>query len=201
MKAALYQGIRNIDIAEWPDYECGDDAIVLQNIYSSICGTDVAVYHHGLGMGHRITIGGEFGHETVGCRAARRGLPQEGEKAVVFGARTIGIAAAMALKHFGCKQVVICDHSDFRLEICRQLGFDGCNNREDHDLSGLAEILGKSVGINGTAVDCDIWIDAAGADSVLSAYEQFWDARWQEPECHAALRSLPSQSCCHPCGL
>lgn len=33
--------------------------------------------------------------------------------------------------------------------------------------------LGKSVGINGTAVDCDIWIDAAGADSVLSAYEQF----------------------------
>lgn len=247
MKAALYQGIRNIDIAEWPDYECGDDAIVLQNIYSSICGTDVAVYHHGLGMGHRITIGGEFGHETVcrvsavgknvkdvkvgdrvypypilvtgdrkragtiggfseyiycpcpeweksiyhiddsisdkvaaliepftvGCRAARRGLPQEGEKAVVFGAGTIGIAAAMALKHFGCKQVVICDHSDFRLEICRQLGFDGYNNREDRDLSGLAEILGKSVGINGTAVDCDIWIDAAGADSVLSAYEQF----------------------------
>jgi threonine dehydrogenase-like Zn-dependent dehydrogenase len=109
---------------------------------------------------------------TVGCRAARRGLPQEGDKAVVFGAGTIGIAAAMTLKHFGCKQEVICDHSDFRLDICSQLRFDGYNNKEDRDLSGLTKILGKSVGINGTAVDCDIWIDAAGADRVLSAYEQ-----------------------------
>lgn len=247
MKAALYQGVRNIEIAQWPDYECGDDAVVLQNIYSSICGTDVAVYQHGLGLGHRITVGGEFGHETVcrvwavgknvqhvkvgdrvypypmlvtgdrkragtiggfseyiycpcpewgksiypvddsisdkvaaliepftvGCRAARRGMPQKGEKAVVFGAGTIGIAAAISLKHFGCGQVVICDRSDFRLDICRQLGFDVYNNKEDRDGSGLMEILGESIGINGAAVDCDIWIDAAGADSILSAYETF----------------------------
>lgn len=26
--------------------------------------------------------------------------------------------------------------------------------------------------MNGEAIDCDIWIDAAGADSVLSAYEK-----------------------------
>lgn len=246
MKAALYQGVRNIEIATWPDYECGDDAIILKNIYSSICGTDVAVYNHGLGMGHRITIGGEFGHETVctvsavgknvkninvgdrvypypllvtgdrekagtiggfsefiycpcpeweksiypidnsisdkaaaliepftvGCRAARRGLPKQGEKAIVFGAGTIGIAAAIALKYFGCQQVVICDYSDFRLNICRQLGFDMYNNKNDSELFGLTGILGKNVGINGTALDADIWIDAAGADSVLSAYEQ-----------------------------
>ena len=72
MKAALYQGVHNIEIADLPDYECGDDAIILKNIYSSICGTDVAVYHHGLGMGHRITVGGEFGHETV-CRVSAVG--------------------------------------------------------------------------------------------------------------------------------
>ena len=247
MKAALYQGVHNIEIAQWPDYECGDDAVVLQNIYSSVCGTDVAVYKHGLGMGHRITVGGEFGHETVcrisavgknikdvkvgdrvypypmlvtgdrkragtiggfseyiycpcpewgksiypvddaisdtvaaliepftvGCRAARRGMPQKGETAVVFGAGTIGIAAAMALKYFGCARVVICDRSDFRLDICKQLGFDVYNNKEDRDGSGLMGILGESIGINGTAVDCDIWIDAAGAESILSAYEAF----------------------------
>lgn len=246
MKAALYHGVQNVEIAELPDYRCGDDAVILQNIYSSICGTDVAVYHHGLGLGHRITIGGEFGHETVckisavgknvhgfhvgdrvypypllvtgdrkragtiggfsqyiycpcpeygkslyhvddvisdrvaaliepftvGCRAARRGLPQPGEKALVFGAGTIGIAAAIALKFFGCDQVVICDHSAFRLEICRQLGFDTYNNKEDPNLCGLIRILGKSAGIRGDAIDCDIWIDAAGADSVLTAYEQ-----------------------------
>lgn len=247
MKAALYQGIHNIEIAELPDYNCGDDAIVLKNIYSSICGTDVAVYNHGLGLGHRITVGGEFGHETVcrvsavgknitdvkvgdrvypypilvtgdqkragtiggfseyiycphpiweesiyhvdenisdkaaaliepftvGCRAARRSLPERGQKAVVFGAGTIGIAAAISLKYFGCEQVVICDYSDFRLNICKELGFDVYNNKSDIELSGLINILGKNMGINGAAIDCDIWIDAAGADSVLTAYENY----------------------------
>lgn len=246
MKAVLYQGVHKIEIAELPNYECGDDAIILENIYSSICGTDVAVYNHGLGLGHRITVGGEFGHETVcrvsevgknvkdvkvgdrvypypllvtgdkrragtigafseyiycpnpvweesiyhvddkisdkvaaliepftvGCRAARRGIPQAGEKAVVFGAGTIGIAAAISLKYFGCSQVVICDYSDFRLDICKQLGFEVYNNKDDAALAGLTGLLGGSMGVNGAAIDCDIWIDAAGADTVLEAYEQ-----------------------------
>lgn len=245
MKAALYRGIKNIEIVEKPDYICGDDGIILQNIYSSICGTDVAVYNHGTGLGHRITVGGEFGHETVcrvsavgknvkgvkigdrvypyprlvigdpkrsgtiggfsefmycpcpewgksiyhvdeeisdreaaliepftvGCRAARRSFPGEGEKAVVFGAGTIGVAAAIALKYFGCGQVVICDHSDFRLAICKELGFDIYNNKADSGLAGLKTILGEGAGALSTALDSDIWIDAAGADSVLNAYE------------------------------
>lgn len=247
MKAALYQGVHNIEIAELPNYECEDNAIILKNIYSSICGTDVAVYQHGTGLGHRITIGGEFGHETVcrvsavgknvtdvkvgervypyplfvtgdkkragtiggfseyiccpnpawgnsiyhvdesisdkaaaliepftvGCRAARRALPGKGQKGIVFGAGTIGISAAIALKYFGCEQVVICDFSDFRLAICKELGFDTYNNKSDPELSGLTEIVGKSMGVNGNAVDCDIWIDAAGADAVLTAYEKY----------------------------
>ena len=247
MKAALYQGVHNIEIAELPDYECEDNAIILKNIYSSICGTDVAVYQHGTGLGHRITVGGEFRHETVcrvsavgrnvtdvkveervypyplfvtgdkkragtiggfseyiycpnpawgnsiyhvdesisdkaaaliepftvGCRAARRTLPGKGQKGIVFGAGTFGISAAIALKYFGCEQVVICDFSDFRLNICKELGFDTYNNESDPELSGLTEILGKSMGVNGNAVDCDIWIDAAGADAVLTAYEKY----------------------------
>lgn len=247
MKAALYQGIQNIEIAQLEDYVCGEEGIVLQNIYSSICGTDVAVYHHGLSLGHRITVGGEFGHETicrvaavgknvvdvkvgdrvypypllvtgdskragtigafseyiycsspkwgesiyhvdecisdkagaliepftVGCRAARRALPDKGQKAVVFGAGTIGIAAAIALQYFGCSQVVICDYSGFRLDKCKQLGFEVYQNRSDNDLSGLFAILGETKGIHGEAIDCDIWVDAAGADTVLTAYERY----------------------------
>lgn len=247
MKAALYQGVKQIEIAELPDYVCGDYGIILENIYSSICGTDVAVYQHGLGLGHRVAIGKEFGHETVcrvaevgkkvtdvcvgdrvypyprlvtgdtmragtigafseyiycpkpkwgesiyrvdeaisdkaaaliepftvGCRAARRGLPQKGEKAVVFGAGTIGIAAAMALMYFGCEQVVICDYSDYRLNICKKLGFAVCNNKNDKALTGLKKILGKSMGIYGEAIDCAIWIDAAGAEDILSCYEKY----------------------------
>lgn len=65
MKAAIYWGKENIEIKDLPIPECGDNDVLIQNIYSSICGTDVAVYRHGPGTGHRINIGGEFGHETV----------------------------------------------------------------------------------------------------------------------------------------
>ena len=41
-------------------------------ISASICGTDVAVYKHGTGLGHKIEIGGEFGHEVV-CRIKEKG--------------------------------------------------------------------------------------------------------------------------------
>lgn len=43
----------------------GDNDIVIKNIYSSTCGTDMAVYTHGTNQEHPITIGGESGHETV----------------------------------------------------------------------------------------------------------------------------------------
>ena len=64
---------------------------------------------------------------TVGCRAARRGQPQKGENAVVFGCDMIGLAAAVALKHFGMEKVMLCDRSGFRLDIARKQGFAVCN--------------------------------------------------------------------------
>ena len=72
MKAAIYMGKEDIEIREIPTPECGDDDVLIKNIYSSICGTDVAVYLHGPNTGHRITTGGEFGHETVSRVAAYR---------------------------------------------------------------------------------------------------------------------------------
>lgn len=247
MKAAIYKGKKDIEIIEKADYECGDDAIVLKNIYSSICGTDVSVYNHGPETGHRITVGGEFGHEcvckvakvgknvkdfkvgervypyprlvtgdteragtigafseyiycpnpkwgesvyrvddsisdreasliepfTVGCRAARRAEVTKGDKAVVFGGGTIGVACAVALKFFGCERVVVCDRSDYRLKICEKLGFEVYNNKDDIEAQRLSEVFGKSLGINPNAADFDIWIDAAGADEVLTAYEKY----------------------------
>lgn len=65
MKAAIYLGRENIEIKELPLPEVGDKDVLVQNIYSSICGTDVAVFSHGPGTGHKVTVGGEFGHETI----------------------------------------------------------------------------------------------------------------------------------------
>lgn len=245
MRAALYNGQKNIIMTELKTPVAGENDIVVKNIYASICGTDVAVYEHGPNTGHKITIGSEFGHEmvsevvqvgknvkdikvgdrvypyprlakgdpkragttggfseyvlipdaelgkgvyavpdgisskeasliepfTVGCRAARRSFPGEGEKAIVFGAGTIGIAAAIALLHFGCSKVMICDHSDFRLEKAKKLGFEICNNGKENLKEKAVQVFGSAMSALGETCDVDIYIDAAGADGIIETYQ------------------------------
>ncbi len=245
MRAAIYNGQRDILLTELESPVCGDNDIVVKNIYASICGTDVAVYQHGPNTGHRVTVGGEFGHEmvsevvragknvkdihigdrvypyprlakgdpkragtvggfseyvlipsaelnkqvyavpeqissktacliepfTVGFRAARRSFPKEGENAIVFGAGTIGIAAAIGLKFFGCKQVMVCDHSDFRLQKAKGLGLAVCNNGKEDLKTAAMKYFGTAPSRFGPTADVDIYIDAAGAESILELYQ------------------------------
>ncbi|MCI7812768.1 MAG: zinc-binding dehydrogenase [Lachnospiraceae bacterium] len=246
MRAAIYNGKRDILLTELETPVAGDKDIVVRNLYASICGTDVAVYTHGPGTGHRITVGGEFGHEmvsevvqvgkdvkdihvgdrvypyprlakgdpkragtvggfseyvlipnaewkkqiypvgekisskeasliepfTVGCRAARRSAPKHGEKAIVFGAGTIGIAAAIALQYFGCEKVMVCDHSDFRLKKASELGFAVCNNGKEELKTAAIAYFGEAQSLQGITADVDIYIDAAGAESILELYQK-----------------------------
>lgn len=245
MKAAIYNGQKDIFLTELETPVAGDNDIVVRNIYASICGTDVAVYLHGPNTGHRVTVGGEFGHEmvsevvevgknvqginvgdrvypypllvkgdpkragtvggfseyvlipnaecnkqfydipdqissktacliepfTVGFRAARRSFPQKGENAIVFGAGTIGIAAAIGLKYFGAGKVMICDHSDFRLKKAKSLGFAVCNNGKEDLKTAAMECFGVVSSRFGSTANVDIYIDAAGAESILELYQ------------------------------
>lgn len=246
MRAALYQGKGNIEMTELKTPIAGENDIVVKNIYASICGTDAAVYTKGPGLGHKIDIGGEFGHEmvsevvqvgknvtdikvgervypyprlakgdtkragtvggfseyvlipnakrdsvvypvsdkisskvasliepfTVGCRAARRGRPKLGEKAVIYGAGTIGIAAAIALQFFGCEKVMICDHSDFRLEKAKGLGFAVCNNGREDLQEKAKEYFGEASSLSGMTADVDIYVDAAGGPAILEEWQK-----------------------------
>ena len=266
MKAAIYMGKEDIEIREIPTPECGDDDVLIKNIYSSICGTDVAVYLHGPNTGHRITTGGEFGHETVsrvaaigknvtdftvgervypyprcakndtkragtiggfseyilvpqakrnhslypvpqeipdrmacliepftvGCRAARRGQPQAGESAVVFGAGTIGLAAAVSLKYFGMDRVMVCDRSDFRLAAAKRLGFAVCNNDRDDFAAAAVEYFGTALSLTGNTTDIDCFLDAAGAGSILELFMSLGKigSRFVSVAVNNALRSL-----------
>lgn len=251
MKAGIYLGKEQIELRELPLPEVGDNDVLVQNLYSSICGTDVAVFSHGPNTGHKVTVGGEFGHETVsrvvkvgrnikdfavgervypypryakddtrragtiggfseyilipnakrdhslyavdekisdrlasliepftvGCRAARRGMIPCGDKkyipgqnAVVFGCGTIGIAAAVAFQYFGMDKVMICDHSDFRLELAENLGFAVCNTQTE-DLSEKAvKYFGEAPSLSEPTADIDCWLDAAGAESILDEF-------------------------------
>lgn len=244
MKAAIYMGKESIVVKELDTPECGENDVLIQNIYSSICGTDVAVYQHGPNTGHRITVGGEFGHETVskiaavgknvtdfrigervypyprfvkndtkragtiggfseyilvlqakrnhslyaipdeisdrlacliepftvGCRAARRGQPQPGEHAIVFGCGTIGIAAAVALQYFGVEKIMICDLSDFRLSIAQNLGFAVCNTSRENMPEKAAGYFGTAPSLAGQTMDTDLFLDAAGDESILDSF-------------------------------
>lgn len=106
----------------------------------------------------------------MGCRAARRAAPASGEKAIVFGAGTIGVAAAISLKYFGCEKVLVCDHSDFRLKIVSELGFETCNNGRDDIFHAAKGYFGSAISYKGETSDVDIMIDAAGADEILDYY-------------------------------
>ena len=65
MKCAVYLGKEKIEIRESEKPKVGKNDVLVKNIYSSICGTDVAVFTQGPNTGHKITVGQEFGHETV----------------------------------------------------------------------------------------------------------------------------------------
>lgn len=245
MKAAIYEGQRSISIVDRPTPVCGERDVLLKNLYASICGTDAAVYTHGPGTGHKVLVGGEFGHETVcrvaavgrsvtdfqvgervypypllvtgdtsragtiggfseyilapgpqpgkqlyrvpeeisdraacliepftvGTRAARRSVPEQGENAIVFGAGTIGIAAAVALKEFGCKSVLLCDLSDLRLEIASGFGFATCNLKKEELKTTAMRVFGTAHGLNGVTADAGIYIDAAGAPGLIEQYQ------------------------------
>lgn len=64
MKAAIYQGIKDIEMKEVEMPVCGDHDIVIKNVYAAICGSDVSAYYRG-GDANRIFKGYEFGHEMV----------------------------------------------------------------------------------------------------------------------------------------
>lgn len=254
MKAGIYLGKERVEIREMDLPQMSDDDVLVQNIYSSICGTDVAVFTHGPNTGHKIDVGREFGHETVsrvvkvgknvtdfipgervypyplfakndtkqagtiggfseyilipqakrnhslyavdeaisdrlasliepftvGCRAARRGMVPMGERqyisgqnAVVFGCGTIGIAAAVAFKHFGMAKVMVCDHSDFRLKLAAGLGFETCNTAKKSFEAHAKAYFGIAPSLNGETADIDCWLDAAGAEAILSDFLHF----------------------------
>ena len=89
MKAAIYRGIKNIEVVDLPMPTCDDNGIVVKNTYAAICGSDVAAYLHG-GDDNMIWRDHEFGHEmatevvSVGKNAAAQGI-KEGDRLYIWG--------------------------------------------------------------------------------------------------------------------
>lgn len=184
MKAAIYLRQEDVVVRELPNPVCGDNDVLIKNIYSSVCGTDVAVYAKGPNTGHKVTVGGEFGHETI-SRVVEVGKNvtefKVGERVYPYPlyaqndtsrAGTIGLAAAVPLKYFGMDKVMLCEVSDFRLNIAKNLGFAVCNTEKDNFIEKATDYFSTAFSLNGMVPDIDCWIDAAGSESILDLFMQ-----------------------------
>ncbi len=100
--------------------------------------------------------------------AVRKGRPEKGETAVVFGAGIIGLGVVQCLKALdvGLKRIIAVDVSDKRLEIATRLGADATINASTTDV--MAEALelagGVPVGLGSAAAvpAVDIVYDCVG---------------------------------------
>jgi len=247
LKAAIYKGKKNIELATLPTPHAGENDVVIQNIFAGICGSDVAVYNHGTNTGHKVGNGHEFGHEavsrvvevgknisdftvgqrvypyplyargdpkragsmgafseyilvpnaqlnhslyivpenisdkkaamiepfTVGTCTARHTHPEKGNNAIIYGAGTIGLAAAVALKHFGVEKIIVIDHSAFRLNIAHKLGLETINSTQTDVKTRAIEILGAAFGLKGDCPNADIFMDAVGRNEILNDFIEF----------------------------
>lgn len=63
-KAAIFRGIGEVDVVELPYPECGDDDVIVRNLMTGVCGSDVGAFRHG-GDDHMIWKDHEFGHESI----------------------------------------------------------------------------------------------------------------------------------------
>jgi threonine dehydrogenase-like Zn-dependent dehydrogenase len=104
----------------------------------------------------------------VGMQAVNRSRAAPGEKAVVFGAGPIGLAAIAALRYRGVGDVVAVDFSDTRLAVAEQLGAQASvNPSRDRVGARIRELHGTSLVMGAPMADTDLYIEASGAPAVL----------------------------------
>jgi len=62
--AAIFRGAGSVDVIELPWPEFGDDDVIIRNLLTGVCGSDIAAYHSG-GDPYMIWKDHEFGHEAI----------------------------------------------------------------------------------------------------------------------------------------
>jgi threonine dehydrogenase-like Zn-dependent dehydrogenase len=63
-KASIFRGAGSVDVVELPYPECGDGDVIVRNLMTGVCGSDISAYKRG-GDAHMIWKDHEFGHEIV----------------------------------------------------------------------------------------------------------------------------------------
>jgi threonine dehydrogenase-like Zn-dependent dehydrogenase len=105
----------------------------------------------------------------VGMNAVDKLHVQPQEKAVVFGAGPIGLAAVASLRDRGCEDVVAVDLSPHRLELARTLGARATLQAAEVDVwRELRSLHGEALFFGGPVAATDVFVEASGAPSVIT---------------------------------
>jgi threonine dehydrogenase-like Zn-dependent dehydrogenase len=105
---------------------------------------------------------------AVAMHGVNRAEPKPGDKAVVFGAGPIGLGAILWLSERGLTDIVAVDLHPERLERARALGAGHVIHAGSENLGDrLKEIHGTSTVLGREVAATQIYIDAAGAPSIL----------------------------------
>ncbi|KUI04775.1 zinc-binding dehydrogenase [Mycobacterium sp. IS-3022] len=107
---------------------------------------------------------------AVALHGANRCNPRTGDKVVVFGAGPVGLGAILAFKSLGVGHVVAVDPISGRREKALQVGADAVIDPSEEDLATrLLELHGEGESMFGGRVGTDVYLDAAGAKSVVDS--------------------------------
>jgi len=184
MKALTFQGIRKIVFREVPDpVILHPTDVIIKNIYSAVCGSDLHVYH---GRETGIDTGTVMGHEFVGeiietgsgVRNFARGdqvispfttscgecyFCRDGSYAVL-GCGPVGLLAIMSAIEMGAMKIWAIDSIPYRLEAAGSLGAEPVNLKTG---SPFEEIMNSTKGVGVDAV-----MEAVGSHEAMKlAYE------------------------------
>ncbi|MEG0471836.1 MAG: alcohol dehydrogenase catalytic domain-containing protein [Solibacillus sp.] len=97
---------------------------------------------------------------AVAVHAVRKARFLSGDRAVVYGAGTIGLCVALTLRAYGASEVIVIENNDLRLKKANELGFTTFNPAIDSIVEELKALT------NGTGID--YVFDCAGHPAVLA---------------------------------
>ncbi len=105
---------------------------------------------------------------SVALHGVNRARVEPGSKVVVHGAGMIGLGVVINLRRRGVRDIVVVDRQDHRLELARRMGAAATINPDQQDLRAtLAALHGESTKYGFSTVNTEVFIDAAGAGSLL----------------------------------
>lgn len=105
----------------------------------------------------------------VGTNAVDKLHVKPHEKAAVFGAGPIGLAAVAALRHAGCEDVVAIDLSEQRLALAEALGARATLDAGAVDVwQELRRLHGEARFFGAPVAATDVFVEASGASPVIS---------------------------------